>query len=131
MGYYESLKTDNKNLDLKSGVWYALEAGGKSKLVPPASSRWGAMWVFYANIKSPKIGGATEATFRWVRNPGTSKADETGRVTYNLKKGGTTWLSHVWTFQAIKGQPVSLEVCFNGKVTLTTRELKLAWDVDK
>lgn len=131
MGHYESYKTDNAPKTLTSGVWVTVDAEGHKLLTPPQSSRFGANWVTYLNIKTPKIGGASEVTLRWVRNPGTPKADETGRMTFNLKKGGTTWISHCWMFQAIKGQPVALHIVVNGKATLQTRELKLAWDVDK
>lgn len=110
---------------LTSGKWVTIEAGGITKLVPTESSRAGALFATYLNIKTPKIGGATELVIKWVRDA-SGINDATGYETITLKKGATTFVKDVWLFQAKKGQPVTLQVKANGKATVTTRELKLA-----
>lgn len=129
MTQYISRKSDAKSKpptqELRSGVWTTIEASGQTALVPTESSKAGALWVAYLNVKTPKIGGATELTLRWVRDP-KGINDATGYETKALKKGGTTFIKDVWVFQAKKGQPVVLQVKANGKATVTTRETKLA-----
>lgn len=132
---YISRKSDDtskiKKQDFIAKKWSALEVEGQTFIKPKASSLAGATWAFYLNIDSPKIGGADEVLIRFVRNPGTSKEDETGRMTYSIKKGSKTWIRDTWIFQAIKDQPVSVELCFNGKATVTTRETKMAYEQSK
>jgi len=126
---YISRKSDAKSKPptqvLKSGVWTVIEASGKMPLVPTETSKYGAFWSAYLNIDSPKVGGATELTIRWVRDPAGIN-DSTGYETKPLKKGGTTFVKDTWMFQAIKDQPVVFMVRANGKATVTTRETKLA-----
>jgi hypothetical protein len=110
---------------LISGKWITIEAGGITKLVPTQNSEVGALWATYLNITTPKIGGATELTIKWVRDF-TGINDATGYETITLNKGGTTYVKDVWLFQAKKGQPVTLQVKANGKATVRTRELKLS-----
>jgi hypothetical protein len=110
---------------LTSGKWVTIEAGGITKLVPTENSKAGALWGCYLNVKTPKLGGATELTLKWVRDF-SGINDATGYETITLNKGGTTFISNVWLFQAKKGQPVTLQVKANGKATVHTRELKLS-----
>lgn len=129
MSQYISKKSDAKSKpatqSLTGGKWVTIEAGGITKLVPTESSRAGALFATYLNIKTPKIGGATELVIKWVRDA-SGINDATGYETITLKKGATTFVKDVWLFQAKKGQPVTLQVKANGKATVTTRELKLA-----
>lgn len=129
MSQYLSLKSDSKSKPatqtLKPGVWLTVEAGGQTELVPTKSTDTGAFWATYLNITTPKIGGATELVIRWVRDPANIN-DATGYETKTLKKGATTFVKDLWTFQAKKGQSVILQVRANGKATLTTRILKLS-----
>jgi hypothetical protein len=129
MSQYISRKSDDKSKPptqvLTPNTWTAVEAGGKIPLVPTESSKTGAIWSAYLNIETPKIGGASELTIKWVRDPAGIK-DATGYETKILNKGGTTFVKDTWMFQAIKGQPVVFMVKANGKATITTRETKLA-----
>lgn len=129
MSQYISKKSDAGSKpatqSLTNGKWVTIEAGGITKLVPTESTNVGALWVCYLNVKTPKIGGATELTLRWVRDAAGIN-DATGYETVTLKKGATTFVKDVWVFQAKKGQPVTLQVKANGKATVHTRELKLA-----
>jgi hypothetical protein len=129
MTQYISKKSDDtskpKTQSLTAGKWLTIEAGGLTKLVPTESTKAGALWACYLNVTSPKIGGATELTIKWVRDF-TGINDATGYETKSLNKGGTTYIKDVWLFQAVKGQPVTLQVKANGKATVTTRELKLS-----
>jgi hypothetical protein len=126
---YISLKSDtsskNPPINLIVDKWHTVEAGGITDLVPTESSKTGALWATYLNVKTPKIGGASELVIRWVRQP-KGINDATGYETKQLVKGETTFVKDVWLFQAKKGQPVVLQVKANGKATITTRELKLA-----
>lgn len=132
---YVSRKSDDKSKvktqNFVSGVWQRLEVEGQTTIVPKNNSLAGANWAFYLNITTPRIGGASEVVVRFVRDPGTAKADETGRMTYSIKKGDRTWLRDTWLFQAIKSQPVSVELLFNGKATVNTREVKMAYEASK
>lgn len=132
---YVSRKSDStskiKTQSFTSGVWKALEVEGQTTIKPKNNSLAGANWAFYLNIDTPRIGGADELIIKFVRDPGTAKADETGRMTYKLNKGGKTWIRDTWLFQAIKGQPVAVELCFNGKATVNTREIKMAYEQSK
>lgn len=134
-GQYIVYKSDAKSPKpvqrLTAGVWARLEAEGHTTLVPTCSSAYGALWAFYAMVEVPRIGGATEITTKWVRNPGTKEADETGRYTWTVKRGKTQWINQVWLFHARDGQPVGLEIIANGKATIKTRELKLSVQVAK
>lgn len=129
-GQYVSWKSDDNSpkpsQSLIAGRWARLEAGGHTVLVPTVSSAYGALWAFYAKLDIPRIGGATEVITRWVRSPGTNKADETGRMTWAVQRGKVQWINQVWMFQANKGQAVALEIIANGKCTVRTRELKLS-----
>lgn len=132
-GQYVVLKSDAKSpkptQTLTAGRWARLEAEGRTTITPSVSSAYGALWAFYAYLDIPRIGGATEITTKWVRNPGTSEADETGRTTWQVRKGKVQWINQVWLFHAREGQPVGLEIIANGKVTIKTRELKLSVQV--
>jgi hypothetical protein len=110
---------------LTSDKWVTIEAGGITKLVPTETSKTGALWATYLNITTPKLGGATQLTIKWVRDAAGIN-DATGYQTFTLNKGGTTFIKDLWLFQAKKGQPVTLQVKANGKATVTTRELKLS-----
>lgn len=129
MSQYISRKSDAQSKiptqELKADVWTALEVDGLYTIIPNADSTTGALWAAYLNIKTPKIGGATELTIRWTRDPKNIR-DSTGYQTISLKKGGTTFVKDVWLFQSTKGQPVSFMMKTNGKAIITTREIKLA-----
>ena len=129
MSQYISRKSDAKSKPatqaLTAGKWVNIEAENLLELVPIESTKVGALWVCYLNVKTPKLGGATELTLRWVRDP-KGINDATGYETKTLKKGATTFVKDVWVFQAKKGQPVVLQVQANGKATITTREIKLS-----
>jgi hypothetical protein len=129
MSQYISRKSDNSSKiptqSLQGDVWTSLEVDGLLTVIPNADSTTGALWAAYLNIKTPKIGGASQLTIRWTRDP-KGKADSTGYQTINLNKGGTTFVKDVWLFQSTKGQPVSFMMKANGKATITTREIKLA-----
>ena len=129
MSQYISRKSDATSKPptqtLSADKWVTIEAENLRELVPSQSSDAGALWVCYLNIVTPKLGGANELVLRWARDP-KSVNDVTGYETRSLNKGGTTFISHVWVFQAKKGQPVILQVKANGKATIKTRELKLA-----
>jgi hypothetical protein len=129
MSQYLSKKSDAKSKpatqSLTSGKWVTVEAGGVTQLTATENSRAGALFVCYLNITTPKLGGATELTLRWVRDP-KGINDATGYETKTLKKGATTFVKDVWLFQAKKGQPVICQVKANGKATINTRLLKLA-----
>jgi hypothetical protein len=129
MSQYISRKSDAKSKNptqvLTPDVWTSVEASGLTALVPNENSKYGAFWSAYLNIKTPKIGGATELTIRWVRDP-KGINDATGYETKPLNKGGTTFVKDNWMFQAVKDQPVVFQVKVNGKATITTRETKLA-----
>jgi hypothetical protein len=129
MSQYISRKSDASSKiptqSLQGEVWSALEVDGLYTVIPNADSSTGALFAAYLNIKTPKIGGATELTIRWTRDP-RGIADSTGYQTVALKKGGTTFVKDVWLFQSTKGQPVAFMMKANGKATITTREIKLA-----
>jgi hypothetical protein len=129
MSQYISRKSDAKSRiptqTLKPNVYNTLEVDGLYSVIPNANSTTGALFATYLNIKTPKIGGATELTIKWVRDP-KGINDATGYQTFILNKGGTTFVKDVWLFQSKKGQPVALELKANGKATITTREIKLA-----
>lgn len=132
---YVSRKSDDtskvKTQTFAANKWQRLEVEGQTTVVPKYNSLAGADWAFYLNIKTPLIGGANEVMIKFVRNPGTANADETGRMTYFIKKGGQTWVRDTWLFQAVKGQPVAVEIMFNGKATISTREIKMAYGESK
>lgn len=129
MSQYISRKSDETSKiptqSLQADVWTALEVDGLFTIISNADSTTGALWAAYLNIKTPKIGGATELTIRWTRDPKGIR-DSTGYQTISLKKGKTTFVKDVWLFQSTKGQPVSFMMKTNGKATITTREIKLA-----
>lgn len=129
MSQYISRKSDAQSKipiqELQADIWTALEVDGLYTIIPNADSTTGALWAAYLNIKTPKIGGATELTIRWTRDPKGIR-DSTGYQTVSLKKGATTFVKDVWLFQSTKGQPVSFMMKTNGKATITTREIKLA-----
>jgi hypothetical protein len=129
MSQYISRKSDAQSKiptqELKAGLWTALEVDGLYTVIPNADSNAGALFAAYLNINTPKIGGATELTIRWTRDPKGIR-DSTGYQTVILKKGGTTFVKDVWLFQSKRGQPVSFMMKSNGKATITTRIIKLA-----
>ena len=129
MSQYISRKSDAQSKiptqSLQADIWTALEVDGLLTVIPNADSTTGALWAAYLNIKTPKIGGATELVIRWTRDP-QGKRDSTGYQTIRLIKGGTTFVKDVWLFQSTKGQPVAFMMKPNGKATITTREIKLA-----
>ncbi len=129
MSQYISRKSDSSSRiptqTLKPNVYNTLEVDGLFSVIPNANSTTGALFATYLNIKTPKIGGATELTIKWVRDP-KGINDATGYQTFSLNKGGTTFVKDLWLFQAKKGQPVALELKANGKAVITTREIKLA-----
>ena len=129
MTQYISRKSDATSKpatqSLTADKWLTIESGGLTELMPTESSKAGALFVCYLNVKTPKLGGATELVLRWVRDP-KGINDATGYTTVSLKKGATTFVTNLWTFQAKKGQPVILQVKADGKATISTRELKLA-----
>jgi len=129
MSQYISRKSDASSRiptqSLQGEVWTTLEVDGLFSVIPNANSTTGAFFATYLNIKTPKIGGASELTIKWVRDP-KGINDATGYETIALKKGGTTFVKDVWMFQAKKGQPVALQLKANGKATITTREIKLS-----
>jgi hypothetical protein len=129
MSQYISRKSDASSKiptqSLQGDVWSALEVDGLYTIIPNADSSTGALFAAYLNIKTPKIGGASQLTIKWVRDP-RGINDATGYQTINLNKGGTTFVKDLWMFQSTKGQPVAFMVKPNGKATITTREIKLA-----
>ena len=129
MSQYISRKSDASSRiptqSLQGEIWTTLEVDGLFSVIPNADSSTGALFATYLNIKTPKIGGASELTIKWVRDP-KGINDATGYQTFSLKKGGTTYVKDVWIFQSKKGQPVALQMKANGKATVTTREIKLA-----
>ena len=129
MSQYISRKSDSSSRiptqSLQGEIWTTLEVDGLFSVIPNADSNTGALFATYLNIKTPKIGGASELTIKWVRDP-KGINDATGYQTFSLKKGGTTYVKDLWMFQSKKGQPVALMLKANGKATLTTREIKLA-----
>jgi hypothetical protein len=129
MSQYISRKSDASSRiptqTLKPNEYNTLEVDGLFSVIPNADTSTGALFATYLNIKTPKIGGATELTIKWVRDP-KGINDATGYQTFSLTKGGTTFVKDVWLFQAKKGQPVALQLKANGKATITTREIKLA-----
>lgn len=129
MSQYISRKSDRTSKPavqvLEANKWYTLEVENQTALMPTQNSTAGALWATYLNIETPRIGGASELTLKWVRDP-KGINDATGYETKPLKKGGRTFVKDVWLFQAKKGQPVVLQLLVNGKATVTTREIKLA-----
>lgn len=129
MSQYISRKSDASSRiptqSLQGEIWTTLEVDGLFSVIPNANSSTGALFATYLNIKTPKIGGASELTIKWVRDP-KGINDATGYQTFSLKKGGTTYVKDLWMFQSKKGQPVALMLKANGKATVTTREIKLA-----
>jgi hypothetical protein len=129
MSQYISRKSDSSSRiptqSLQGEIWTTLEVDGLFSVIPNADSSTGALFATYLNIKTPKIGGASELTIKWVRDP-KGINDATGYQTFSLKKGGTTFIKDLWMFQSKKGQPVALQLKANGKATITTREIKLA-----
>lgn len=132
MSQYISRKSDASSRiptqSLQGEVWTTLEVDGLFSVIPNSDTSTGALFATYLNIKTPKIGGASQLTIKWVRigSIGGVIDDATGYETIALKKGGTTFVKDVWLFQAKKGQPVALQLKANGKATITTREIKLA-----
>ena len=135
MSEYVSRKSDASSRKptqvLTPSKWTWLEVEGALSITPKGNSKAGANWAYYLNVETPRLGAASEMIVKFVRNPGSSKADETGRITYTLNKNGTTWISQVWMFQAIDGQPVGVQILVNGKATIKTREFKMAYEVAK
>ncbi len=129
MSQYISRKSDASSRiptqSLQGEIWTTLEVDGLFSVIPNADSNTGALFATYLNIKTPKIGGATELTIKWVRDP-KGINDATGYQTFSLKKGGTTYVKDLWMFQSKRGQPVALMLKANGKATVTTREIKLS-----
>ena len=129
MSQYISRKSDASSRiptqSLQGEVWSTLEVDGLYSVIPNADSSTGALFATYLNIKTPKIGGASQLTIKWVRDP-KGINDATGYQTINLNKGGTTYVKDVWMFHSKKGQPVAFMMKPNGKATITTREIKLA-----
>ena len=129
MSQYISRKSDASSRiptqSLQGEVWTTLEVDGLFSVIPNSDTSTGALFATYLNIKTPKIGGASELTIKWVRDP-KGINDATGYQTFSLKKGGTTYVKDVWLFQSKKGQPIALQMKANGKATVTTREIKLA-----
>lgn len=129
MSQYISRKSDASSRKptqtLQPDVWTTLEVDGLYSVIPNADSSTGALFATYLNIKTPKIGGASELTIKWVRDP-KGINDATGYQTIALKKGATTFVKDLWMFQAKKGQSVALMLKTNGKAVITTREIKLA-----
>lgn len=129
MSQYISRKSDASSRiptqSLQGEIWTTLEVDGLFTVIPNADTSTGALFATYLNIKTPKIGGASELTIKWVRDP-KGLNDATGYQTFSLKKGGTTFIKDVWLFNAKKGQPVALQLKANGKATIYTREIKLA-----
>jgi len=129
MSQYISRKSDASSRiptqSLQGEIWTTLEVDGLFSVIPNADSNTGALFATYLNIKTPKIGGASELTIKWIRDP-KGINDATGYQTFSLKKGGTTYVKDLWMFQSKKGQPVALMLKANGKATVTTREIKLA-----
>ena len=129
MNQYISRKSDASSRiptqSLQGEIWTTLEVDGLFSVIANADSSTGALFATYLNIKTPKIGGASELTIKWVRDP-KGINDATGYQTFSLKKGGTTYVKDLWMFQSKKGQPVALMLKANGKATVTTREIKLA-----
>jgi hypothetical protein len=129
MSQYISRKSDASSRiptqSLQGEIWTTLEVDGLFTVIPNADTSTGALFATYLNIKTPKIGGASELTIKWVRDP-KGINDATGYQTFSLKKGGTTFIKDVWLFNAKKGQPVALQLKANGKATIYTREIKLA-----
>lgn len=129
MSQYISRKSDASSRiptqSLQGEIWTTLEVDGLFSVIPNADSNTGALFATYLNIKTPKIGGASELTIKWVRDP-KGINDATGYQTFSLKKGGTTYVKDLWMFQSKRGQPVALMLKANGKATVTTREIKLA-----
>ena len=129
MSQYISRKSDSTSKIptqvLQGNAWSTLEVEGLYSVIPTMNSTAGALFATYLNITTPKIGGASELTIKWVRDP-KSLNDATGYETITLNKGGTTYVKDLWMFQAKKGQPVALMMKPNGKATVTTREIKLA-----
>ena len=129
MSQYISRKSDASSRiptqSLQGEIWATLEVEGLFSVTANADSNAGALFATYLNIKTPKIGGATELTIKWVRDP-KGINDATGYQTFSLKKGGTTYVKDLWMFQSKRGQPVALMLKANGKATVTTREIKLA-----
>lgn len=129
MSQYISRKSDASSRiptqSLQGEIWTTLEVDGLFSVIPNANSNTGALFATYLNIKTPKIGGASELTIKWVRDP-KGINDATGYQTFSLKKGGTTYVKDLWMFQSKRGQSVALMLKANGKATVTTREIKLA-----
>jgi len=129
MSQYISRKSDSTSKIptqvLQGNAWSTLEVEGLYSVIPTMNSTAGALFATYLNITTPRIGGASELTIKWVRDP-KSLNDATGYETITLNKGGTTYVKDLWMFQAKKGQPVALMMKPNGKATVTTREIKLA-----
>ena len=129
MSQYISRKSDatskRPTQTLQGDIWSILEVEGLYEVVPNQDSNAGALFAAYLNIKTPKIGGASQLTIKWVRDP-KGLNDATGYETITLNKGGTTYVKDLWMFQAKKGQAVAFSMKPNGKATITTREIKLA-----
>jgi hypothetical protein len=129
MTQYISRKSDitskKPEQQLQGNVWSTLEVEGLYTVTPKENSNAGALFAAYLNVKSPRIGGATELTIKWVRDA-SGINDATGYQTISLNKGGTTYIKDLWMFQAKVGQPISFMMKPNGKATITTREIKLA-----
>jgi hypothetical protein len=129
MTQYISRKSDitskKPEQQLQGNVWSTLEVEGLYTVTPKENSNAGALFAAYLNVKSPRIGGATELTIKWVRDA-SGINDATGYQTISLNKGGTTYIKDLWMFQAKAGQPISFWMKPNGKATITTREIKLA-----
>jgi hypothetical protein len=133
MGEYVMRKSDATSKiptqSVPGGTWTLLEVEGQTLITPTGSSAFGAIWGVYLNIVSTD---ATKLNLRWVRDP-KGRYDFTGEREIALTKKGTTLYSDVWMFQAIKGQPVGIEMKHNGSkpIVIKTRESKLAYEVSK
>jgi hypothetical protein len=140
MGEFVSRKSDATSKiptqSLPAGVWTLLEVEGQKVITPKSSSSFGAIWAIYLNLTNPALGGATELSFRWVREPHQVNPkgvhDYTGQRSWTIKPGANIG-SWTWAFQAIKGQMVGVEIKHNGKkpLLLTTRETKMMFEVGK
>lgn len=129
MSQYISRKSDSTSKiptqALQGDIWTTLEVEGLYSVTPTMNSTAGALFATYLNITTPKLGGASQLTIKWVRDP-KGINDATGYETITLNKGGTTYVKDLWMFQAKKGQPIAFMMKPNGKATVTTREIKLA-----
>jgi hypothetical protein len=111
---------------IKPKTWTYVRFDRKTKFTPDAAGEW--EWIVVLRVKYPSLGAPKVLRGRFVRYPGTSKADETGHDDKNTGGWGGRDLHSHWshTFTGAPTMPVGFWVWHDGarSITLDGRQIK-------